>query len=60
MAEILVVVSKVKKIAKDAGLRTGGDYIQALSDKVSQMVTASIEKVKADGSRKTLGTEDLQ
>lgn len=60
MAETLVVVSKVKKIVKDAGLRTSGDYVQALSDKINQMVTASIEKVKADGSRKTLGTQDLQ
>lgn len=60
MAETLVVVSKVKKIVKAAGLRTSVDYVQALSDKINQMVTASIEKVKADGFRKTLGTQDLQ
>ncbi len=60
MAETLVVVSKVKKIVKDAGYRTGGDYVDALSNRISQLVQASIEKVKADGSKKTLGAEDLQ
>ena len=59
MAETLVVVSKVKKIVKDAGFRTGGDYIDSLSTKISAIVSASIEKVKADGKKKTLGAEDL-
>ena len=60
MSEILLVVSKVKKVVKDAGFRTGGDYIEALSGKINAMVNASIEKVKADGGKKTLGAEDLQ
>lgn len=60
MAETLVVVSKVKKMVKEAGFRTGGDYVDALSSRISSMVNASIEKVKADGSKKTLGAEDLQ
>jgi hypothetical protein len=60
MAETYVVVSKIKKVVKEAGLRTGGDYIDALSSRISQIVAASIEKVKADGSKKTLGAEDLQ
>lgn len=59
MAETLVVVSKVKKLVKDAGYRTGGDYIDSLSAKVEQMVKQSIDKVKADGGKKTLGAEDL-
>jgi len=59
MAEILVVVSKVKKMVKDAGFRTGGDYVDALSSKINAMVGASIEKVKAEGGKKTLGAEDL-
>ncbi len=59
MAETLVVVSKVKKMVKEAGYRTGGDYIQGLSDKIGELVKASIEKIKTDGKRKTLGTEDL-
>lgn len=59
MAETLVVVSKVKKMVKDAGYRTGGDYIDGLSNKINQMIQASIEKIKADGKKKTLGAEDL-
>jgi hypothetical protein len=60
MAETLVVVSKIKKMVKDAGFRTGGDYVDALSGKINAMVSASIERVKADGKKKTLGAEDLQ
>jgi hypothetical protein len=59
MADILVVVSKVKKLAKDAGLRTGADYIEALSAKINQIVGASMEKVKNEGKKKTIGAEDL-
>lgn len=59
MAENLVVVSKVKKMVKDAGLRTGGDFIEALSNRVNQIVQAGIDKVKAEGAKKTLGVEDL-
>ena len=58
MAEVLVIVSKVKKMVKEAGLRTGGDYVDSLSKKVEEMVQASINKVK-DSSKKTLGAEDL-
>lgn len=59
MADTLVVVSKVKKIVKDAGFRTGVDYIDSLSVKIGSIVQASIEKVKTDGKKKTLGAEDL-
>ena len=60
MAETLVVVSKIKKMVKEAGFRTGGDYIDALSSRVDSMIQASITKVKTEGGKKTLGTEDLQ
>jgi hypothetical protein len=59
MADILVVTSKVKKLVKESDLRTGGDYITALSQKVESLVKASVEKVKAEGKKKTLGAEDL-
>lgn len=59
MAEILVVVSKVKKMVKEAGFRTGQDYIVSLSGKIEEMVKASIEKAKAAGNKKTLGAEDM-
>ena len=59
MAEVIVVVSKVKKLVKEAGFRTGADYIAALSGKIDEMVKASIEKAKLAGNKKTLGAEDL-
>ena len=60
MADTYVVVSKVKKVVKVAGLRTGGDYIDALSKRVDSLVQASIAKVKGEADKKTLGAEDLQ
>ncbi len=59
MADTVVVVSKVKSIVKEAGFRTGGDFVEALSGKVTQIIQAAIEKVKVDGKKKTLGAEDL-
>ncbi len=59
MAETFVVASKIKKLVKEAGLRTGGDYIDALSSKIEATVKASISKVLADNKKKTLGVEDL-
>jgi len=59
MAESLVVVSKVKKMVKEAGLRTGADYIDALSKRIGEIINASVTKVKTDASKKTLGAEDL-
>jgi hypothetical protein len=60
MSEMLVVVSKIKKMVKDAGLRTGGDYIDALSKRVESLIQASVNKVKGEANKKTLGGEDLQ
>ena len=59
MAETFVVVSKVKKLVKEAGFRTGMDYVSSLSSKVEGIVKESIEKVKVQGGKKTLGAEDL-
>ncbi len=59
MAENLVVVSKIKKMVKEAGFRTGMDYVNSLSAKVETIVKESIEKVKTAGGKKTLGAEDL-
>lgn len=59
MSDTYVVVSKVKKKVKEGGYRTGKDYTDALSRKVEEMVNASLEKVKAEGKKKTLGAEDL-
>ncbi len=59
MSDTYVVVSKVKKKVKEAGFRTGKDYTDALSRKIEEVVDASINKVKLDGKKKTLGAEDL-
>jgi hypothetical protein len=59
MSETYVVVSKVKKKVKESGYRTGKDYTDALSRKIEEIVNVSIEKVKTDGKKKTLGAEDL-
>jgi len=59
MADTFVVVSKIKKVVKEAGFRTGMDYVTSLSAKVEGIIKDSIEKVKTDGSKKTLGSEDL-
>lgn len=59
MSDTYVVVSKVKKKVKEAGYRTGKDYTDALSKKIEEIVNQSIEKVKVDGKKKTLGVEDL-
>ena len=59
MAATYVVVSKVKKMVKASGYRTGMDYISSLSVKVEAMINASIEKVKNEGGKKTLGAEDI-
>ena len=59
MAEILVVASKVKKIVAGSNLRTGQDYITALSAKVESIIKVSVDKVKVENKRKTLGAEDI-
>jgi N-methylhydantoinase B/oxoprolinase/acetone carboxylase alpha subunit len=59
MSEILVVVSKIKKMVKEQGLRTGEDFVEELSKKVEEMVKKAVEKVKQEGKKKTLGVEDL-
>lgn len=59
MAETFVVVSKIKKMVKEAGFRTGGDYVDALSAKIEAVVKASVQKVQTEGKKKTLGAEDL-
>ena len=52
-------MSKIKKVVKEAGFRTGMDYVTSLSAKVEGIIKESIEKVKTAGNKKTLGSEDL-
>ena len=59
MSETFVVVSKVKKKVKESGYRTGQDFTDALSRKVEELINGAVERVKAEGKKKTLGAEDL-
>lgn len=57
--ENLVVRSKVYGLVKSAGLRIGGDFVPALSDKIHALIQASVQKVQAEGRKKTLNVADL-
>lgn len=58
MAEVLVVSSKVKALVSAKEVRTGGEFIDALSKKVEALIDQAIANCLADG-RKTLKPEDL-
>jgi len=57
--ECLVVKGKVKKIIREAGFRSGGDFLRALSDKIQNIVDGAIQQTKEDGKKLTLGAEDV-
>lgn len=42
--EIVVVGSKVKDVVRSAGYRSDGELIQAISDKVHEMLEAAIKR----------------
>ncbi|MCX4242130.1 hypothetical protein [Paraliomyxa miuraensis] len=48
--EIVVVGSKVKDVVREAGLRSDGELVQAISDKVHDMLAAAI--VRAQGNKR--------
>ena len=56
--EILVVGSKVKDVIRDAGLRSDGELIQAVSDKVHELLASAIERTKSN-NRSTVRPHDL-
>lgn len=57
--ENLVVKSKVHGLVKSSGIRTGGDFYVALSDKIHVLIQGAIQKVQAEGRKKTLNATDL-
>ncbi len=60
MSEVLVVVSKVKKQAKEKhGCNTSGATIQRLTDIVSTLLDEACANAKKDG-RKTVMERDFQ
>jgi histone H3/H4 len=58
MAEMLVVVSKVKDAVKAAGCNVGGDFPEALSAHVEEQIKLAVKRAEANG-RKTVRASDL-
>ena len=56
--EIVVVGSKVKEVIREAGLRSDGELVQAVSDKVYEMLDEAIERARAN-RRGTVRPYDL-
>jgi hypothetical protein len=56
--EILVVGSKMKDVVKAAGCMSSGDLIEALSDKVHEILTTATARAKGNG-RSTVRPYDL-
>lgn len=59
MSDILVIASKVKKYIKEkSGCNTSGSTMQALTDRLQQLLERGIENAKSDG-RKTIMDRDI-
>ncbi len=56
--EIVVVGTKVKEVVKAADFRSDGDLVQAVSDRVHEMLEAAIQRAK-DNKRGTVRPYDL-
>jgi hypothetical protein len=56
--EIVVVGSKVKDVVRTAGLRSDGELLSALSDKVHDILEAAIERAQGN-KRGTVRPYDL-
>lgn len=56
--EIVVVGSKIKEVIKEAGLRSDGELVQAVSDKVHDMLASAIERCQGN-NRSTVRPHDL-
>lgn len=56
--EIVVVGSKVKDVVRSAGLRSDGELVQAVSDKVHEILEAAIARAE-NNKRGTVRPYDL-
>lgn len=56
--EIVVVGSKVKEVVRSAGLRSDGDLVQAVSDRVHEMLEGAIDRAESN-KRGTVRPYDL-
>jgi hypothetical protein len=48
--EVVVVGSKVKDVIREAGLRSDGELVQAISDKVHELLEAAV--ARANGNKR--------
>jgi len=56
--EIVVVGSKVREVVKQAGLRSDGELVQAISDKVHELLARAVGRCKGN-KRGTVRPVDL-
>lgn len=56
--EILIVGSKVKSVISQAGLRSDGQLVEAISNKVHDMIEQAIERSQGN-KRSTVRPHDL-
>ena len=56
MAELVVVRSKIKEVAK--GMNVSGDFAEALSEKVEELIKDAVERAK-ENKRGTIKPRDL-
>ena len=56
--EIVVVGSKVKDVIRSAGYRSDGELVQAVSEKVHDLLEAAIQRAQ-DNKRGTVRPYDL-
>jgi histone H3/H4 len=56
--EIVVVGSKVKDVVRNAGLRSDGELVQAVSEKVHELLEAAIARAEQN-KRGTVRPYDL-
>lgn len=56
--EILIVGSKMKDVVKSAGCMSSGDLIEALSEKVHEILSNATQRAKGNG-RSTVRPYDL-
>lgn len=56
--EVVVVGSKIKDVVKAAGCQSSGDLVEAVSEKVHDLVAAAVERAKQNG-RATVRPYDL-
>jgi RNA recognition motif-containing protein len=55
---VLVVGSKVKEVIREAGLRSDGELVQAVSDRVHELLAAAVKRCTSNG-RSTVRPYDL-